>query len=114
MSLDIDKKAREDLQALTIPDRRRRGGLRSIEPRGGLAAQRGIGESIPPTSSGGGGGVAWPLEEIDGTREYHSQERVIQSTDGASFMAIKMPAVVHMLDADGEERVFKYSGAVDG
>lgn len=95
---------------------RQRGTLRTIEPRGAIAPQRGRGEYKAQAGGGGGGGggVAWPLEEIDGTREYHSQERVIQSTDGALFMAIKMPAVVHMLDADGEERVFKYSGAVDG
>ena len=73
--------------------------LRQLDPRGGIAAQRGRAdwaESRP--SSSGGGGVAWPLtEQSYAQREYHPQGEF--TSDGLFYLpAIKK---IVLTDADG-------------
>src|SRR5690606_3883544 len=53
----------DDLNAVVRPPAQRRA-LRRIEPRGGLPAQKGRGNYVPPRATpGAGGGIASPLVE---------------------------------------------------
>lgn len=101
----------DDLNAV-ITQPRQRTTLRSVEPRGSVPAQVGRGNYQAP--AGGGAGVASPFTETPGTRTYHETPIVIQSTDGSTFIAVKMPAIVTMSDANGAPAVFNYAGNVDG
>ena len=103
----------DDINALVNQPRQRRS-LPAVEPRGSVAPQRGRGNYTAPAGGSGGGGVASPFTETPGTRTYHETPIVIQSTDGSIFMAVKMPAIVTMTDANGAPAVFNYAGNVDG
>lgn len=109
MSLDISSKAREDLQALTAPSRRRRDELRTIEPRGALAARRGIGEPVVPSQAvGSSGGIASPLVEQPDTREYYPAV-LRPSSDGAVFFEVRAAKKVTLTDANGETVVLEFA-----
>jgi len=108
------KSVADDIQSLVQPPRQAKP-LPRIDPVGPLPAQRGTGNYQAPSGGGGsGGGIAGPLVETPGTRTYHESTVVISSTDGSTFMALKMPAVVTMTDANGVEIPFSYAANVNG
>ncbi|CAM4003910.1 hypothetical protein [Ectopseudomonas alcaliphila] len=102
----------DDINALVTQPRQRKP-LPDLAPRGSVAPQVGRGE-YQAAGGGGGGGVASPFTETPGTRTYHENTVIIQSTDGSTFMAVRMPAVVTMTDANGAPAVFNYAEIVDG
>ncbi|MBZ9668081.1 hypothetical protein H3221_025425 [Pseudomonas sp. LMG 31766] len=102
----------EEVNALVKQPRQRKA-LPTLTPRGGVPAQDGTGNYTAPPA-GSGGGLASPFTETPGTRTYHETPIVIQSTDGSIFMAVKMPAIVTMTDANGAPAVFNYAEVVDG
>lgn len=102
----------DDINALVTQPRQRKP-LPELAPRGSVAPQVGRGE-YQAAGGAAGGGVASPFTETPGTRTYHETAVIIQSTDGSTFMAVKMPAVVTMTDANGAPAVFNYAEIVDG
>lgn len=76
--------------------------LPTLDPRGGVAAQRGVAPWVDSRPSSSGGGVAWPLtEQLFGQREYWEGGQA--SSDGLFFF----PAIKKLVltDADGREGV---------
>ena len=81
-----------------VGKQRARKTLRAIDPRGALAARRGLVPWIDSRPTGNGVGVAWPLTEEDyGQREYYPEGQL--SSDGIFVI----PAVKKIVftDADG-------------
>ena len=95
----------DDINALVNQPRQRRS-LPAVEPRGGVPAQVGTGNyTAPPASTGGG--IASPLVEQPGTREYY--DSVLRpSTDGAVFFTVRATKKITMTDANGAEVVMEY------
>lgn len=85
---------------------RQRGTLRTIEPRGAIAPQRGRGEYKAP--AGGGGGIASPLVEQPDTREYYPAV-LRPSSDGAVFFEVRAAKKVTLTDANGETVVLEFA-----
>lgn len=93
----------KNINALVTSDRQTTA-LPQIEPVGGHPARRGRAD-FAASQTAAGGGIAGPLTEIGGSREYH--ETGYTSSDGLFFL----PAVKHieMEDADGQIVVFNYA-----
>lgn len=106
MTLDIDQKVRDDLRDVVGSGSSRRNSLEEVQPRGALPAQRGFGEPRRAEAVGGGG-IASPLKEQAGTREYHPSV-LRPSTDGAVFFMVRAAKTVRMTDANDEEVVMEY------
>lgn len=111
MTLDISQKVRDDLRDVAGSPGRRREGLEEVQPRGALAAKRGVGEPKAPASTSGG--VASPFTEktkVEGgktvpDREYWPQGHL--SSDGLFvWPAWKR---VNMTDANGDDVVFDFA-----
>lgn len=101
------KSVAEDIQSLAAPQRQARP-LPRVDPVGALPAQRGTGTSTGPASGGAtGGGIASPLIETAGTREYHPSI-LRASTDGAVFFEVRAAKKVTMTDANGEPVVLEF------
>lgn len=92
-----------DINRLTDP-RAPRKTLRPVEPVGALPATRGRGVYKPPPATGG---IASPLVEQSGTREFHPP-RTVTSTDGLLVMQIRQVKTLHMLDANDAEVVMEF------
>ncbi|MCF6780931.1 hypothetical protein [Stutzerimonas stutzeri] len=98
----------EDIHSLAPPPAQRKT-LRTIDPVGALPPRRGSGVyQAPAAGNNTGGGIASPLTEVPGSREYYASTVVIPSVDGSSYMAIQVPARIRMTDANGTEVVFQY------
>ncbi|WP_073267447.1 hypothetical protein [Phytopseudomonas punonensis] len=96
----------DDINALVNPPRQQRA-LKTVEPRGGLPAQRGSGAYVAPPANTGGG-IASPLTETANTRTFH--ESVIRtSMDGAVFFEVRAAKTVTMTDANGAEVIMEYA-----
>lgn len=95
---------KRDINAL-VNSNREASSLPAVEPVGGHPARRGRATYASPQVAAGGGGIAGPLNELKGRREYH--ETGYTSSDGLFFL----PAVKHieMEDADGQIVVFNYA-----
>lgn len=101
------KSVAEDIQSLAAPQRQARS-LPRVDPVGPLPAQRGTGTSSGPASGGAtGGGIASPLIETAGTREFHPSI-LRASTDGAVFFEVRAAKKVTMTDANGEPVVLEF------
>lgn len=107
MTLDISQKVRTDLREVAGSASNRRGNrLESVQPRGALPAQRGLGEPRRAETVGGAG-IASPLVEQPDTREYY--DAVLRpSTDGAVFFSVRATKTIIMKDANGEDVVMEY------
>ncbi len=106
MTLDINQKVRTDLRDVAGGASRRTGGLEAVEPRGALPARRGVGEPRRAEATAGGG-IASPLVEQPGTREYY--DSVLRpSTDGAVFFIVRATKKITMTDANGAAVVMEY------
>ncbi|MBU0789899.1 MAG: hypothetical protein KKC55_05330 [Gammaproteobacteria bacterium] len=101
------KSVAEDIRSLTAPQRQAKS-LPRVDPVGALPAQVGTGTSSGPASGGAtGGGIASPLIETAGTREYHPSI-LRASTDGAVFFEVRAAKKVTMTDANGEPVVLEF------
>lgn len=96
----------DDINALVNQPRQRRS-LPAVEPRGSVAPQRGRGNYTAPAGGSGGGGVASPLVEQPGTREYYTAV-LRPSTDGAVFFSVRATKTIVMTDANGAEVVMEF------
>src|SRR5690606_39630113 len=74
MSTQQNRQIRELVDGLSQRPDRPMPTLRPEEPRGGIPAARGYVEKQYQPGSGGSGGIASPLPEAEGSREY--QDRV--------------------------------------
>lgn len=99
----------DDINAVVQQPRQRRQ-LSTIEPRGGLGPQKGVGHYVPPRSApGGGGGVASPLTETDyNTREYWA-EQTLTSSDGLLSFRVKAIKKLVQTDANSLEVVQQFA-----
>ena len=95
----------DDINAV-VRQPRQRTALPAVAPRGGVPAQVGTGNyAAPPASTGGG--IASPLVEQPGTREYY--DSVLRpSTDGAVFFTVRATKKITMTDASGAAVVMEY------
>lgn len=99
----------EDIARLTPPTRPTRT-LSRVPAVGGYTSQRGRADYNPPRSmGGGGGGIAGPLTEKDGSRTYHPRG-FIYSNDFLLALEIRPLASMTMVDANSAEIVFNYDG----
>lgn len=90
----------DDINAVVRPPKQRRA-LRSIEPRGGLAAQKGRGNYVPPAvNPGAGGGIASPLVETDYSTRLYWPARVGTTVDGLISFLIRPIKEVTQQDAN--------------
>lgn len=72
-----------------------------------IAAVRGIGDAIePPVSKAEG--VASPLKEIPGRREYY-EPQLVKSSDGLFVIEQQVLKKAAFTDADGNEIIFEFS-----
>ena len=96
----------DEINAL-IREPRKRPGLRALEPRGAIAAQRGRG-IYDPVAAGhsGGGGIASPLTEK--SREYH-ESKLVPTYDGLAFFQVRRVKRLTMTDASGAEVVMEFA-----
>jgi hypothetical protein len=99
----------DEINAL-IREPRKRPGLRALEPRGAIAAQRGRG-IYDPVAAGhsGGGGIASPLTEGDYAARTYWGERSITSSDGLLTIRIKAIKAITMTDASGAEVIQQFA-----
>jgi hypothetical protein len=84
--------------------------LRREEPRGGIPSARGYAQSNyqPGSSTGGGGGIASPLEEVSySNRLYHTNG--IPSTDG--LFIYPLLSRLQLEDANGDPVEIYFAGA---
>lgn len=98
------KSQADDINALVTPPRQQRS-LRTVEPRGGIPAQRGSGAYVAPPASSGGSGVASPLtvQQII----YSEEPSYIATFDASGYFAVKMIARLVTLDSEGREIVIE-------
>jgi hypothetical protein len=95
----------DDINAV-VRQPRQRAALPAVAPRGGVPAQVGTGTYSPPPATGGGG-IASPLVEQPGTREYYTAV-LRPSTDGAVFFSVRATKTIVMTDANGAEVVMEF------
>lgn len=83
--------------------------LKTLEPKGASPARRGRAD-YEEKSSVATGGIASPLQELDySTREYHTTEMTIKSTDGLLSWKVKPIRRLVMQDANNAEVVMIYA-----
>lgn len=93
----------DDLKALIKADARIKAGLPPAKARDEIPAARGVGLATAASkASGGGGGIASPLDETEGSRLYYA-ERYKTSTDGLFTIAWAPTMVTVFTDANGAE-----------
>lgn len=98
----------DDINAVVQQPRQRRQ-LSTIEPRGALGTQKGVGNYVPPRSAPGGGGVASPLTEADyNAREYWA-EQTLTSSDGLLSFRVKAIKKLVQTDANSLEVVQQFA-----
>lgn len=96
----------DDINALVNQPRQRRS-LPAVEPRGSVAPQRGRGNyTAPPASTGGG--IASPLVEVSGSREYFANKTQFYTSEFLFVVEIQPLRRMTMMDANGAEVPFEY------
>lgn len=96
----------EDINALVNQPRQRRS-LPAVEPRGGVPAQTGTGNYKAPPA-GAGGGIAGPLVEVSGSREYFANKTQFYTSEFLFVVEIQPLRRMTMMDANGAEVPFEY------
>ncbi|PJI49761.1 MAG: hypothetical protein CTR55_10500 [Pseudomonas sp.] len=94
-----------DLRALTGGNTTQSRQLKTLEPRGALAAQRGRADYQEPAAASTGGGIASPLTET--SRETWDTQ-YLYSSDGVYVMELKPIKSVTFEDANNAEAQFRY------
>lgn len=97
-----------DINAVVQPQRPRRK-LSAVPPRGALAAQKGVGNYVPPRSAPGAGGVASPLTEPDYTAREYWPEQTLTSSDGLLSFRLKPIKKLVQADANSAEVVQQFA-----
>lgn len=100
----------DDINALVNQPRQRRS-LPAVEPRGGVAPQRGRGNYAAP-AGGTGGGIASPLTEVvtaEGGRTVPDREywpnMIMSSSDGLRVWEVRPIKTWRFVDANGDSVV---------
>jgi len=96
----------DDINALVNQPRQRRT-LPAVAPRGGVPAQTGTGNYTAPPA-GAGGGIAGPLVEVSGSREYFANKTQFYTSDFLFVVEIQPLRRMTMMDANGAEVPFEY------
>lgn len=96
----------DDINALVNQPRQRRS-LPAVEPRGSVAPQRGRGNYTAPPA-GAGGGIAGPLVEVSGSREYFANKTQFYTSEFLFVVEIQPLRRMTMMDANGAEVPFEY------
>ena len=90
----------DDINAVVQQPRQRRQ-LSTIEPRGALGTQKGVGNYVPPRSAPGGGGVASPLVEDDYDSRMYWGDQPMISVDGLLSFMVRPIRGIFQRDANG-------------
>lgn len=96
----------DDLNSVVTPTQQGRV-LPPLESRGGRPAARGVADYKPP-ASGGGGGVASPLQEQAYTDRVFFDPQLIESSDGLFTLRLEPLEKLVMRDANNAEAVFLF------
>ncbi|MCY1300854.1 hypothetical protein D9M70_504380 [compost metagenome] len=89
----------DDLNSLIRPERNP-ATLRPVEARGAVPVQRGSAPWVPPTTTGG---IAGPLTEQPGTREYYENEVILNSAQTAFVVVRRAPKKLTVKDGNGDD-----------
>ncbi len=106
------RKMRDDMRALAENNRLERT-LPELPVRGKQPAKRGsaLWQGGAP-SRGGGGGIASPLEEVAGSREYYTSSRLTVSNTFLEAMEVRMLKTINFTDADNNPVALNFSDVV--
>lgn len=96
----------DDINALVKQPGARRT-LKQLEPRGSVPAQTGTGNYQPP-AAGAGGGIAGPLVEVSGSREYFANKTQFYTSEFLFVVEIQPLQRMTMMDANGAAVSFEY------
>ena len=99
---------RNDLSR-SLPPERTRKTLGAIQARGALPVQVGVGEWRGGGEAAGGGGIASPLSEVEGSRTYHEHPSWVYSNDYLIATEIRPLRSMTMTDANGAPIVFNFA-----
>lgn len=107
------RKMRDDMRALAENNRLERT-LEALPVRGKQVAKRGtaVWSSAAPVGGEGGGGIASPLTEVAGYREYYTDKTMKVSNTFLEAMEIRMLKTINFTDADENEVVLNFSDTV--
>lgn len=106
------RKMRDDMRALAENNRLDRT-LPVLPVRGKQSAKRGAAVwSGGAPVSGGGGGIASPLTEQAGMREYYTSTRLTVSNTFLEALEVRMLKTIKMTDADNNPVVMNFSDVV--
>lgn len=103
MSTQQNRQIRELVEGLSQRPDRPMPTLRPEEPRGGIPAARGyVEKQYQPGSGGSGGaGIASPLTEVPGSREYYSAFDRFYSNSYLIFVEIQPLKAMTFTDSNG-------------
>lgn len=96
----------DDINAV-VRQPRQRTALPAVAPRGSVPAQTGTGNYQPP-AAGAGGGIAGPLVEVPGSREYFANKTQFYTSEFLFVVEIQPLRRMTMMDANGAEVPFEY------
>lgn len=106
------RKMRDDMRALAENNRLERT-LPELPVRGKQPSKRGSAVwSGGAPSSAGGGGIASPLEEVAGSREYYTSSRITVSNTFLEAMEVRMLKTINFTDADNNSVALNFSDVV--
>ncbi len=106
------RKMRDDMRALAENNRLERM-LPVLPVRGKQPAKRGSALWQGGSQSGGaGGGIASPLEEVAGSREYYTSSRLTVSNTFLEAMEVRMLKTINFTDADNNPVALNFSDVV--
>lgn len=109
MSTQQNRQIRELVDGLSQRPDRPMPTLRPEEPRGGIPSRRGYVEKQYQPGSGGVGGIASPLTEVAGSREYHSQTTRLYSNSFLIFAEVQPLQRLHFIDSAGADVAFDFA-----
>src|SRR5690606_304773 len=109
MSTQQNRQIRELVDGLSQRPDRPMPTLRPEEPRGGIPSRRGYVEKQYQPGSGGIGGIAIPLTEVEGSREYHSQVTRLYSNAFLIFAEVQPLQRLHFIDSTGAAVAFDFA-----
>lgn len=104
----IGQRIRADLSRSLMPERKQKM-LHPSPPKGALPVQVGVGEWRGGGEAVGGGGIASPLSEVEGSRTYHEHSSWVYSNDYLIATEIRPLRSMTMTDANGAPIVFNFA-----
>lgn len=97
------KRVRESIRQLQ--DRAQvKDSLKALPARGAIVAKRKVAKRVETSA----GGIASPLTEIAGLRQYHAEEHTVLSSDGLFSIKYRALKTMFFSDANGESVAVAY------